>query len=160
MGPFTSGFSILVLPISLQLRMHMSEANKNVESYKHMWYFFVQSFFSHLTMPFPVHRLHNNEWKDNPVSVCVCVFMCVCLFIYMRVCVCVLNSERNCDNRHCLKRLKEKKKNAGPGRESKRASCKWKYWLSSRESWCLSESLTNSILVFQNYNPLRTVGLH
>jgi len=112
MGPFTSGFSILVLPISLQLRMHMSEANKNVESYKHMWYFFVQSFFSHLTMPFPVHRLHNNEWKDNPVSVCVCVFMCVCLFIYMRVCVCVcvLNSEWNCDNRHCLKRLKEKKK--------------------------------------------------
>jgi hypothetical protein len=36
MGPFTRGFSILVLPISLQLRMHMSKAKNNVESYEHM----------------------------------------------------------------------------------------------------------------------------
>ena len=36
MGPFTSGFSVLVLPIPLQLRMHTSEAKKNVESYEHM----------------------------------------------------------------------------------------------------------------------------
>jgi hypothetical protein len=73
MSLFTSGFSILVLPISLQLRMHTSEAKKNVESYEHMWHCFVYSFFIHLTMLFPVHRLYNNEWKIT-LCVCVCVF--------------------------------------------------------------------------------------
>jgi hypothetical protein len=78
------------------------------------------------------------------------------------VCVCVCMRARWTQNetvtiaivwRHSMKR----KNNAAPGRESKSgsASCKWKYWLFSRDSWCLSDSLTNSILVFQNYHQLR-----
>ena len=46
MGPFTRGFSILVLPISLQLHMHTSKAKNKVESYKHMCHIFC-AFFLH-----------------------------------------------------------------------------------------------------------------